>query len=211
MSKSVLASSLALASLSLATETVGAQDIFCWKDEAGVPRCSDTVPPDQSRFDRDIRNDQGIVIRFEQGEITDEERAEIAARIAEEEERRRAEEDRQRYDQFLLDSFLSVADIERQRDRIIDELQGQIVVTELYLSNLTRNLDQMLNTARRYAPYSDQENAPPMPENLSLDIQRTESSISNFEQRLTDIRANQSSTRNRYETDISRFRQLKGD
>ena len=209
--RTILAVSLAITGLGLVASTASAQEIYCWKDDASVWRCGDTVPPDQARFDRDVRNDQGIILGVEQGEITEAERAEIAAQVAAEEERRRADEERRRYDQFLVDSFLSVADIERQRDRIIEQFQGEIVVTELYLGNLTRKLEQLSDSAQRYASYSDREGASSLSENLSLDIERTESSITMFEQRLSDIRANQENTRDRYENDIARFRQIKGN
>ena len=63
-------------------------DLYCWTDENGKRTCSDSFTPEDSRFDRDVLNQQGIKVRVEQGEITDEERAAMdAVRFAQEAER----------------------------------------------------------------------------------------------------------------------------
>jgi hypothetical protein len=183
----------------------------CWYDENGVYRCGDSVPPDQARHDREIRNSQGITIRTEQGEITPEEQAEMDRLAAEEAERQRLLEQQRRYDQMLLDSYLDVAAIESLRDRRLELMNSQIRVTEIYLRNLYDKLDGLKRDARRFAPLSDRENAPPIPENLSLDIARTESSISVREQALEEIRRTKDEITAEFQRDIDRFRELKGD
>jgi hypothetical protein len=210
VNRSILIRLLALGGLGLAAGNVLAQDIYCWKDEAKITRCGDSVPPDQSEFDREVRNEQGITLRFEEGEITPEEQLAIAERIRLELEQRAALEDQQRRDRVLIDSYLSIEDIEKRRDRIIEQFEGEITVTDLYLANLSRKLESLMRSTQRYAPHSDREDAPPIPENLSLDIERTESSIAMFAQRLKEIQAGQETTRTRFETDIARFRELKG-
>ena len=209
MTGSTLIRLLCLGGLGFAATGALAQDIYCWKDEAEVTHCGDTVPPDQSRFDRNVRNEQGVILRFEEGEITPEEQAQIAERIRREEEAKRQREASERYDRMLLDSYENVSDIEERRDRFIEQFQGEIIVTELYLGNLGTKLDSLLQRAERYAPRSDRTDAQPMPENLSLDIQRTESSIAMFTARLAEIHADQETTREQFEEDIARFRQLK--
>jgi hypothetical protein len=201
---------LCIGGLGLAGTTAVGQEIYCWKDEQEITRCSDAVPPDQARFDRNVRNEQGIIVRFEEGEITPEEQQEIVERMRREEAARRQEEERLRYDRLLLDSYESIEDIEERRDRLMDQIQGNIIVAELYLGNLGSKLESLRQSAERYAPHSDRENAPPIPENLVEDIRRTESSIAKFEQRLAQIHAERESTREQFEGDITRFRELKG-
>ena len=210
MTGSILIRLLCLGGCGLAASSAAAQEIYCWKDDAGTTHCGDAVPPDQSRFDRNVRNEQGIILRFEEGEITPEEQEVILARIRAEEEAKRVREEAERYDRVLLDSYENVGDIEARRDRFLAQFQGEIIVTELYLGNLGNKLEQLMERASPYSPYNKSADAAPIPENLALDIQRTESSIARFTRRLQEIHAEQQRTREQFEKDIVRFRELKG-
>lgn len=210
MAGSTLIRLLCLGGLGLAANSVVAQEIYCWKDDAGTTVCGDSVPPDQSRFDRDVRNEQGIILRFEEGEITPEEQQVILARIQAEEEAKRLQEAADRYDRVLLDSYEDVDDIEARRDRFLAQFQGEIIVTELYLGNLGNKLETLMESAHRYAPYNESPGADQLPENLSLDIQRTQSSTARFTRRLQEIQSEQQRTREQFEKDIIRFREIKG-
>ena len=200
-----------VAGIALPRADVSAQEYSCWRDDNGVQHCGDAVSAEDSRFDRDILNDQGVRIRSEQGEITPEERAEME-RIAQEEARRlQAEEAARQYDRMLLDAYLSVEAIEDLRDRRLEIYEGQVTITEIMLENLHKKLDGLRRDAQRFAPYSDREDAPPIPDNLSLDIDRTESSIAVREAALDQIRHNQDEIRQEFQRDIDRFRELKGE
>lgn len=201
---------LCLGGFSLAASSVVAQDIYCWKDDAGETHCGDSVPPDQSRFDRNVRNEQGIILRFEEGEITPEEQQAILERMRLETEAQRAREEAERYDRVLLDSYEDVDDIEARRDRFLEQFQGEIIVTELYLGNLGNKLETLMERASPYAPYNESPDADQIPENLALDIQRTRSSIDRFTRRLQQIHVDQQRTREQFEKDIVRFRELRG-
>ena len=201
---------LAFAGFSLLAANVCAQEIYCWDDESGFRHCGDSVPPDEARHDREVLNEQGIRIRSEEGEITPEEQAEIDRLNREEEARLREREESRRYDRMLIDTYLRVEDIENLRDRRLELIDSQIRVTEIYLRNLNRKLDGLKRDAGRFAPYNNREGASPIPENLSLDIDRTESSIEVREQALSEIRDNQIQTTLEFQRDIERFRELKG-
>ena len=59
-----------------------------------------------------------------------------------------------RADQALLSTYVSVAEIEMHRDRRVELFQAQARVTELYLRNLQRRLDQLKTEAGRFKPSS---------------------------------------------------------
>jgi len=207
--KLIAASAVVFAGLGF-VDTAEAQ-FFCWFDDAGVQHCGDRVPPEYANRDRDVRNERGVVVGQEEGEITPEERAEMDRAAAEEATRLADEQERKERDQVLLDSYLTVEAIEALRDRRLEIMDSQIRVTELLLRNLKTRLEQLMNDAQRYAPYSDKEGADPVPENLALDIERTESAIALRESALTDIRATQEQMREEFQRDIERFRELKGE
>jgi hypothetical protein len=192
----------------LAANVSAQQALYCWNED-GKRVCSDRVPPESVKFDREILNEQGITIRTEEGEITPEERLALEEQARIEAEIRRAEELRLQRDRMLLDTYPTVLAIENLRDRRLEILGGQVRAYEIYVSNLHKKLEDLEKAKQRYAPLSDREDAPPLPENLLLDIERAESQILLYERQLELNRQNQEEIKRSFEEDIIRFRELK--
>jgi len=184
--------------------------LYKWVDNEGVVHYGDFVPPEFASRDRDVLNRQGVTVGFEEGEITAEEQAEMARRRAVAAAEQAAREDMARRDRMLLDTYLSVADIEDLRDRRLELIDSQIKVTEFYLGNLRKRLESLEKESARFAPLNEDVDAPPLPEYLSLDISRTKSSITLYQQRLDQSRAEQTQLRRSFELDIERFQELRG-
>ena len=184
--------------------------LYKWVDDKGVVHYGDTIPPEYANRDRSVLNDRGVRVGFEQGEITDEERAAIARKEAEAEAARAAKLEEARRDRSLLETYSSVSDIEELRDRRLELLDSQIKVTELYLGNLRKRLVTLQEEASNYKPHTTRENAPQIPQNLALDISRTADSINGYERTLAQTRADQEALRAAFEKDIRRFKELKG-
>jgi hypothetical protein len=184
--------------------------LYKWTDRNGVVQYGDKIPPEYANVDRSVLNDQGVRVGFEEGEITAEERAVIDARERALEAERVAKADTARRDRMLLDTYLSVSDIEDLRNRRLELLESQIKVTELYLGNLRKRLVGLQAEASDFKPYTTRSDAPQVPENLALDIRRTTASISLYEQTLSRTRADQEALRSSFDEDIARFRELKG-
>ena len=200
---------LALPSLCSAQPKEGPK-LYKWVDEQGVVHYGDSIPPEYANRDRSVLNDRGVRVGFEQGEITDEERAVIARKEAEAEAARAAKLEEARRDRSLLETYNSVSDIEELRDRRLELLESQIKVTELYLANLRKRLVTLQEEASSYKPYTTREDAPQIPENLALDISRTADSINGYERTLAQTRVDQEALRVAFDKDIRRFRELKG-
>jgi Domain of unknown function (DUF4124) len=207
---------LALAAIALSSSSYAQRrgqesgKLYRWVDKDGAVHYTDSIPPESANIDRNVLNNQGVQIGFEEGEITEAERAEMARREAEEEAARQAKAEIQRHDRMLLQTYIAVADIEDLRDRRLELLQSQIKVTELYLGNLRKRLVGLQEEASKFKPYTAREDAPQIPENLALDISRTTASINNYEQMLAKTRTEQDAVRASFDTDITRFRELKG-
>jgi hypothetical protein len=184
--------------------------LYTWTDEKGLVHYSDSVPPDSANRDRNLLNAQGVRVGFEEGEVTAEERAEIAKKKAAEDAEAAKQAEIDRHDKMLLQTYIAVADIEDLRNRRLELLESQIKVTELYLNNLRKRLVMLQDEAAAFKPYSTNADAPQIPENLALDISRTTSSINNYEKTLSKTRSDQMSLRASFDDDIVRFRQLKG-
>jgi hypothetical protein len=184
--------------------------LYRWVDDNGVVHYGDRIPPQYANRDRNVLNNQGVRVGFEEGEVTPEERAAIAARQTEAEAQVAAKAEVARRDRVLLDTYLSVSDIEDLRNRRLELLESQIKVTELYLTNLRKRLVTLQDEASNYKPYSAREGAPQVPANLALDISRTAASINLYEQTLARTRTDQATLKSAFDTDIERFRELKG-
>jgi hypothetical protein len=184
--------------------------VYTWTDAKGVVHYGDSVPPEFANRDRNILNSEGVRIGFEEGEITAEERAAMNKRKAEEEAQAAARAEIARRDNMLLQTYITVKDIEDLRDRRLELLESQIKVTELYLTNLRKRLVSLQEEANAFKPYNTEPNAPQIPENLALDISRTTGSINNYERMLSKTRSDQEALRGSFDNDIARFRELKG-
>jgi hypothetical protein len=184
--------------------------LYRWVDKDGNTHVGQTVPPEYANIDREVLNSQGVRVGFEEGEITPEERAEQERAAAEEERIRLERAEVARRDRMLLEAFITVADIEDLRDRRLELLESQIKVTELYLNNLRKRLVGLQAEASAFKPYSTSPDAAQIPENLALDLSRTTATINLYEQTLARTRADQEELRNSFNSDIARFKQLKG-
>jgi hypothetical protein len=202
---------IAAALLAVLAVPASAQPLYRWVDEEGVVHFGDRVPPEHAARSRQLLNNQGVQVGFEQGVLSDEERAEQAAAAEREEQARRERAEIARRDRMLLETYLTVEDIEDLRDRRLELMGSQIQVTELYLSNLRKTLDGLNAEAARYKPYSDKEDAREIPPDLASQIARTESSITLYEESLARTRNEQAKTRDAFDSDIARFRELKGN
>lgn len=186
------------------------QRLYKWTDRDGVVHYGDKIPPEYANLDRNVLNDRGVHVGFEEGEVTEAERAVLQQREAQLEAERVAKAEVARRDRMLLETYLSVADIEDLRNRRLELLESQIKVTELYLGNLRKRLVGLQAEAEDFKPYTTRTDAPQIPENLALDISRTTASILLYEQTLARTRADQQALRTSFDNDIVRFRQLKG-
>ena len=184
--------------------------LYKWTDSNGVVHYGDKIPPEYANLDRNVLNDQGVRVGFEEGEITEAERAVIAQREAALAEEQRARAESARRDRVLLETYLTVSDIEELRDRRLQLLESQIKVTELYVGNLRKRLVGLQDEASDFKPYTARADAPQIPEFLALDISRTAASISLYEQTLARTRSDQRTLRHSFDEDIARFRELKG-
>lgn len=179
---------------------------YKWEDDDGVIHYGDRIPPEYADKPKQRLNDQGVAVEHLEGKKTEEQLA--AERKAAELEVQR--ELQRRADQALLNTYISVAEIQMHRDRRVELFRAQARVTELYLRNLARRLDQLRREAGRYKPYSSDPNAESIDPSLVAEIKETEGAIERHESNLSQFRNEEKEIRERFEGDIQRFKRLKG-
>lgn len=200
---------LALAAVAASASAAEQRKTFRWVDKDGVVHYGDHIPAEHASSDRQVLNDYGVPVANQDGALTAEELAEKKAAA------RRAEEERQkallaaRRDQVLLDTYLSVEEIEALRDRRLELIDTQIKVTENYLGGLREILEKLQEEASDFKPYSTKPDAPPIDERLARELANTMDSIMLYEKNLADTKTRKADVIGRFAADIDRFRTLK--
>lgn len=110
----------------------------------------DHVPPEYAQMSYDILSDQGYVIKRVERAPTPEEVAAIAAKKAIEEARLERIRDRRKADQALLRVYSKPEDVERARQRKVDNIDGYIGLQQRRIVNLTESLERAQSQAANY-------------------------------------------------------------
>lgn len=180
--------------------------LYRWVDERGEVHFSDRIPAEYADQRKQLVNEHGVPLADIAGKKTEEELAaeRAAAQLAVQKELQ------DRADRALLNVYQTVDEIMMHRDRRVELFKAQARVTELYLRNQRRALDQMKREAATYKPYSADPNAGHIPDDLVDAIDDTEDTIERHEQNLLKYRAEEQQIVVRFEGDIHRFKALKG-
>jgi Domain of unknown function (DUF4124) len=177
--------------------------LYKWVDEQGITHYGDHIPPEYAGQEQHIINSHGVEINHLDAQKTPEQQA------AEEQKRVDAEQARNR-DHNLLNTYASVQEIERLRDQRVTLLSDQIKVTSQFLEVLNGKLKKLRQNSVLFKPYSNEANAQPMPDQFAEDLVRVENDIHTQEQNLKEKSSEETATSKQFESDIARFKELKG-
>ncbi len=177
--------------------------LYKWVDEQGVTHYGDRIPPEYAAQEQRVYNGQGVEIERRDAQKS-------AAQLAAEEQQRLATEAMQNRDRNLLNTYGSLPEIEQLRDQRLALLDVQMKVTNQFLERLNQQLHQIETTVTRFRPYSDNPHAPPMPDQVAEDLVRIRNDIRTQEHNLLEKRKEEQAMRAQFDSDMSRFRELKG-
>lgn len=182
------------------------KEVYKWEDEEGNVYYGDSIPPEFAERPKTVLNDQGVKVDELEGKKT-------AEQLAEEERQREvrvAQELQKRADMALLNTYLSVPEIEMHRDRRVELFTAQRRVTELYLRNLERRHSTLRDESSKYRPYSDDPSAPMIDEELADELREIKETIRRHERNLEKYEREEKEIFERFNQDIERFKILKG-
>jgi hypothetical protein len=177
------------------------------KDRSGQTHYGDSMPPACAGVDTEVLNDNGMLVRLIEGEQTRNARLQreaVEAKIRQEKEKHALR------DRTLIETYLTVEDIERLRDQRLDQLVAQYRVTEQNITNLRERRSRLEGQIARFKPYSDRENAPPLPDHLAEEMVNTVNGLRVYQESLVKNRKEQADVKSTFESDIKRFKELKG-
>jgi len=180
--------------------------VYKWMDKDGVLHYGDSVPAEYAEVEKQVINDAGVTVRVMRGKKTDAEIAEELrlAQIAE------AKEKQRRDDSALLATYQNIDEIVMHRDRRVELFKAQARVTELYLKNIKRRLDSLMEVGSKYRPYSSDPDAEMIDPKLVEDINETRRTIDRHEMNLNRFHTDEEKIVARFDGDINRFKKLKG-
>jgi hypothetical protein len=196
--------SLAAAALAGTTSTPGSdRKVYVWVDEQGITHYGDRIPPEYASQEHRVINGQGVEVEHTDAQKT-------AAQLADEDQKKVDATQRANRDRNLLNSYASVQEIEHLRDQRLALLSDQIKVTGQFLDTLNKKMTGLRATSTRFKPYSLDPNAPPMTDQLAEDLVRVGSDIITQEENLREKRAEEATMSRQFDSDIARFKELKG-
>ncbi|MDG0978260.1 MAG: hypothetical protein P8O79_00905 [Halieaceae bacterium] len=109
-------------------DVVGANELYRYKDAAGIPVINDRLPPEAVPSGYEILNEEGVVIRVVPPQLTEEELALQSAQEKEAQAEREATAAQKARDELLLMRYSSVADIEAARDRALQSIRIRVSI-----------------------------------------------------------------------------------
>src|SRR6187549_2094398 len=184
------------------SSTSGSKETYKWTDENGVVHYGDSVPAEYSQREQSKLNSQGLEVSRRQAEMSPKEAAEYAAKQKEETRRRQ-------HDMFLLSTYPSVKEIENVRDVRLDQINGQIVAAEAYITSLTTRVDGLKNRALVFAPYNTKPGARRMPDDLAEEMVRAMSELRTQNSALAAKKSEHQNVVASFDADIKRFKELR--
>jgi hypothetical protein len=194
---------LAMSATAAGADPANGRKLYKWVDEQGITHYGDNIPPEYAGHEQHIINSQGI----ETEHIDAQKSAEQTA--ADEQKKIDAAQSASR-DQNLLNTYAAVSEIERLRDQRLGLLSDQINVTGQFLEVLNARLKKLRVASMRFKPYSADAKAPPMTDQVAEDLVRLGTDIRTQEENLREKRAEEATMSRQFESDIARFKQLKG-
>ena len=190
----------AAATIAAAGDTPGT--LYKWVDEQGVVHYGDKIPPQYAQQAASVLNKQGVVVGHVDAPKTD-------AQLALEASAREAAEKQKQHDAFLLGTYTSVKDIEALRDQRLDQIHGQEVATQQYVSTLGERLSSLQQRAQNFKPYSTNPDARKMPDDLAEQMVHTMNDIKTQRAALTTNQQDEVSVRQQFQSDIDRYKELR--
>lgn len=188
-----------------ANPTGGGGRIKCWHNKDGVRECGNAVPAEYAQQGSETKDKFGVTVgatgRAKTLEELEAERAAVKQKEAAAEEGKK----RDAQDRVLLDTFASEDDMILTRDGQIAHLESQIHLVDSHLVKLQKNLDQMIERA---AEFERRGEKPPV--EVVKNVDNVRGQLNDNHKFIATKRQEQEAIRGRFDTDIARFRNLKG-
>lgn len=182
---------------------VSAGQLYRWVDENGKVQYSDK-PPVQSKSGTATLSKQGTVVKKTEGELTPEQKQQREADTAKAKAEAEAREAARLRDKALLSTFNSVAEIDRKRDRNLQQVQGELTSLKVRFKSTEGRLNAYYTQMAQY-----EKNKRTVPASLKTDIADTEAELVKIKQQMDEKQKSVEVIRQAAEADKKRYLELK--
>ena len=189
------------------TTAPGKEAVYRCRDAQGQQFFGQVIPPECMDLDIEVLDSTGRVVRTIEGRQSMQTHTQ---RTAEAEAQKEATIAAKQRDRTLLATYLTVSDIERLRDQRLEQLQAQAHVTSQYIVNLQERESRLIQDAGRFRPYARTPNAPPVPDHVAEEMVNTVNGLQVYREELAKNTGDQARLREAFDSDIARFKELKG-
>lgn len=185
--------------------STGGGRIKCWHNKDGVRECGNAVPAEYAQQGSETKDKFGVTVGATGRAKTIEELE--AERAAVKQKEAAAEEDKKReaQDRVLLDTFATEDDMILTRDGQVAHLESQVHLVDSHIEKLQKNLDQMIERAAEFERRGEKP-----PADVVKNVDNVRGQLNDNRKFIATKRQEQELIRVRFDTDIKRFRKLKG-
>ena len=185
----------------------GREAFYRCRGDNGQTYFGDSMPSQCQNRDTEVLSERGSVLRVIDGADSRVEKAKL--KVAED-AARKVRQDAAMRDRMLVETYLSVEEIDRLRDQRMELLEAQIRIDEQNLAALKDRETRLLRQATRYLPYNTKANASPLPAHVAEEMVSVVNSAQITRDRIGSKQPEKRELQNKFASDIRRFRELKG-
>jgi len=180
--------------------------LYRWTDEQGQRHMETIIPADQAKLGYEVLNDQNFrVIERVHRALTAEELAVAVAAQQAEVEAKLLQQEAARRDRTLLATYMGVDDMQMTRNGQLRTLDSLIESTQRSLERLTTKLESLIASAASY-----ERDGRAIPKNTEKNIENVRREMARQTRLIEENRDKQLQITDQFDTDINRFKTLKG-
>ncbi|MFP4208615.1 MAG: DUF4124 domain-containing protein [Wenzhouxiangella sp.] len=183
-----------------------AQTVYRWTDENGLVHYGHAVPPEYRARGYDRMAPDGRILERIAPAMTAEERAEKARREALQEQLEVEQQNQAARDRLLLAAYRNEEDLQQNLEWRLNGLQGQLDTLAASLQHSRQRLEDLI--ARAAGLHRTDQ---PVPAQLDESIEAARTEIRRLNEAMAEIQIRKEQTRQRFESDLERYRALRRD
>lgn len=179
--------------------------MYKWVDKDGVTHYGSSVPPEYASQQSEQLNGQGQVVKTQEAQKTPAQLAAAAQAQQQVQQQVQAVAAAKAHDKVLLDTYTSVADMERDRDSKVSAIEAQINV----LNGSINSVESTLAEYQGRANEATASNKPVAPK-LQKQIDDTKQQLIDNQQELLKQEQYKQQMQDQFIKDIARYKELTG-
>lgn len=179
--------------------------LYKWVDEKGNTHYTSTPPPESAVHDREVIGKKGRVLKTIRGQMTPEEKAAYEQRMLEEEREAKEKAEQEEFDRRLVLTYSSLSDLEKSREQRVGIQDELIEALKKTRNQAGEEYDELLSQA-----ILEERQGKVPSEQLKAQMRSAKREFEGAEEELAAATQERQELVQRFDKELSRFKQLKG-